>query len=146
MNTSNKKVAEKYFGWDYELTDEPTWAYQIHIAKTSCGWLPLFEAHDGIKSIIRLKEIYDTGHFFISDEYGDVYNWEEFDERVLKFNGGVKGAIPRTEYKHDPNDRFYDPHMPKYLPVSHFEYDMGSYANDYFMDAQGYEFTTHKFS
>ena len=146
MNTSKKNVAEKYFGWDYELTDNPTWAYQIHIAKTSMGWLPLFEAHENIKSIKQLKELYDIGEFFISDEYGDTYNWEEFDTRVLQFNGGVKGVAPREEIKRDPSSRFYDHRLPKYKPISHFDYDMGSYASDYFMDAQGYEFTTHKFS
>lgn len=65
---------------------------------------------------------------------------------MLKFNGGVKGVVPRTEYKHDPNDRFYDPRMPNCLPVSHFDYDYGAYASDYFMDEQGYEFANHEFS
>lgn len=146
LGTANKEIAEKYFGFNYELTDFPAWGYEIHIAKTSCGWLPLFEAHDCFKSIKQLKKLYDTGSFIIYDEYGDIYNWEEFDKRVLKFNGGVKCAMPRIEYKQDPNDKFYDPHAPKYLPISHFDYAYGTHAADYFKDEQGYEFTIHQFS
>ena len=146
LGTANKETAEKHFGYNYELTDMPTWGYEIHIAKTSCGWLPLFESHDCFQSIKQLKELYDTGSFIIYDEYGDIYNWEEFDERVLKFNGGVKGAIPLTEIKQDPTDRFYDHRLPGHIPISHFEYDFGRYAEDYYADEDGYEFTVHQFS
>lgn len=146
LMTRSKLVCEKYFGYNYELTDSPEWGYEIHIAKTSCGWLPLFQCHGCFKSIKQLKELYDTGEFIIYDEYRTVYNWEEFDERVLKFNGGVLGAVPREEIKHDVSNCFYDPNLPKYMPVSHFDYSLGAYANEYFADQEGYEFTTHEFS
>ena len=142
--TPKKDIRDQYFGYNYELTDEPEWGYQIHIAKTSCGWLPLFQSHECFKSIKQLKTIYDTGEFFIADEYGTKYNWEEFDERVMKFNGGVKGVIPRQKIKRDPSDKFYDPLMPEYVPISHIEYDR--YSDEYFTDEEGYEFTTHEFS
>ena len=146
LATTDRDTRDQYFGYDYELTDTPFFAWQIHIAKTSCGWLPSFQAHDCFKSIKQLKELYDTGKFFICDEYGDTYNWEEFDERVLKFNGGVKGAIPRKEIKQDPHDKFYDPYCPGHLPISHFEYADGRYASDYFTDENGFEFTNHWFN
>lgn len=44
-------------------------------------------------SVKAMKTAYDTDKLKIIDEYGREYTWDEFDERVLKFNGGVKGAI-----------------------------------------------------
>ena len=38
LMTKSKEVCEKHFGNRFELTDYPDWGYQIHIAKTSCGW------------------------------------------------------------------------------------------------------------
>lgn len=147
LATTDREARDEYFGYDYDLTDNPIFAWQIHIAKTSCGWLPLFQEHNCFKSIKQLMELYDTGKFMIFDEYGNEYNWEEFNERVLKFNGGVKGVAKREKIKNDPNSRFYDPNMPEYKPVSHFDYKMDYYyAKDYFKDPDGYEFTTHEFS
>ena len=143
--TKSKDARDKYFGWDCELTDSPDWGYEQHIAKTSCGWLPLFDGSGCFKSIRELKNIYDSGFFVITDEYGDTYTWEEFDERVLKFNGGVKGVAPREEIKQDKTSIFYDSNMPKYRPISHFEYAHGAYASDHFSDEDGYEFSIHTF-
>lgn len=146
LMTKSKEVRDKYFGYDYSLTDIPDWGYTIHIAKTSAGWLPSFEAHDCFNSIRKLKKMYDTGEFIIYDEYGDVYNWEEFDERVLQFNGGVLGIVPREEIVQDRNSYFYDPNLPKHRPISHFEYGHGKYASEYFTDEDGYEFSKREFS
>lgn len=143
MITKSKETRDEYFGWDYELTDAPDWGYKIHIAKTSMGWLPLFQAHECFESIKQLKELYDTGKFIFADEYGNVYNWEEFDKRVLQFNGGIQGVAPREEIAID----LYDPRMPKYIPVSHFDYNYNSYSPmEYFTDDDGYEFTRREFS
>lgn len=145
--TQDKEVRDKYFGYGYELTDSPDWGYSIHIAKTSIGWLPLFESHECFKSIKELKELYDTGNFIIYDEYGDMYTWQEFDMRVLKFNGGTIHNRVLERIDQDKSSPFYDSNMPDHRPVSHFEYKMDPYcAQDYFMDEEGYEFTTHEFS
>ena len=146
MMTKSKEVCNKYFGWHYELTDEPDWGYSIHICKTSFGWLPLFQGHDCFKSIRQLKELYDSGNFILYDEYGTTYTWPEFYERVLKFNGGVKGAIPREKIEQPQNLVYYDPDLPEYKPISHFDYGHGKYADEYFKDDQGYEFTAQEFS
>ena len=146
ISTNNKEVRDKYFGYNYELTDMPDWGYQIHIAKTSMGWLPLFQCHDCFKSIKELKELYNTGHFIIYDEYGETYDWDQFDKRVLKHNGGVDGAIPKTPIKREPVGPYYDNNMPAHVPVSHFEYAHGAYAHKYFKDPGGFEFTNTEFS
>lgn len=146
LMTKNKEHRDLYFGYDYELTDTPDWGYRIHIAKTSYGWLPLFEAHRGIESVKQLKDVYRSGEFIIADEYGTVYSWDEFDKRVLQFNGGVKGRIPREKVEQDRNSPWYDSALPEYRPISHFEYDSDRYSSDYFTDPEGYEFTTHEFS
>ena len=146
LGTSDKETRDTYFGWRYELTDTPTWLYEQHIAKTSIGWLPLFEASHSIQSVADIKKVYDTGKFIIYDEYGTEYNWEEFDERVLKFSGGVLGAIPRKKIANDPNSPYWDRDLPDYRPISHFEYAQGRYASEYFRDPEGYEFSRHEFS
>ena len=147
LMTRNKKMAEKYAPYSYHLTDEPYFGYEIHIAKTSCGWLPLFQSHtDGINSIREYKEAYETGEFEIFDEYGDPYTWEEFTERVLKFNGGIRGVAPREKIEVDPNSQWYDYRLPEYRPISHFEYEYDYYyVNDYFTDDQGFEFSLREF-
>ena len=148
MITRSKKVAEKYAPYSYELTDFPYFGYEIHVAKTSAGWLPLFQGHtDGINSVREYKKAYETGEFEIFDEYGDVYTLEEFDERVLKFNGGVRGVAPLEKIETDKNSQWYDHRLPEYRPISHFNYKYDSYhANDYFSDEYGYEFCRREFS
>lgn len=147
LHTKNKNLVQKYAPYSYELTDEPEFGYEIHIGKTSCGWLPLFQAHqDGISSIKQYKEAYATGEFKIFDEYGTEYTWKEFDKRVLQFNGGKKGVAPKKKIEQDKNSAYYDKNMPEYLPISHFEYADGKYSNEYFTDEDGYEFSVRWFS
>ena len=148
MITKDKATAQKYAPYSYELTDEPYFGYEIHIAKTSAGWLPLFQGHkDGINSVAEYKAAYDTGKFEIYDEYGTQYNWDEFDERVLKFNGGIRGVAEKKKIEQDKNSPYYDPRMPDHTPVSHFEYKHDIYfVNDYFEDSNGYEFYHRDFS
>ena len=138
--TKDKEPCETYFSTTYELTDDPEFGYRIHIAKTSAGWLPLFQAHDRCHSVAEIKKIYDTGLFRVIDEYGDTYTWKEFTRSVLEHNGGVVGAVPRKEYVQDPYSVFYDKDMPDHTPVSHFEYGKGKYTDHFFKDADGYEF------
>ena len=146
--TKNKAVAQKYAPYSFELTDEPYFGYEIHIAKTSCGWLPLFQGHtNGINSVQEYKKAYDTGEFEIYDEYGNQYSWIEFDERVLKFNGGIRGVKKIEKINQDRNSSFYDDALPNYGPISHISGNSQSYKysfvedySDYFVDSEGYEF------
>ena len=138
--TRNKEIAEKFAPYSFELTDTPYWGYKIHIAKTSAGWLPLFQYHsNGISSVKDIKDAYNTDKVEIYDESEQKYLWAEFEERVLKFNGGVAGIAKPVRY--DKSSKYSDMDMPDYLPVSHFDYARGKYSKDYFKDDKGYEFS-----
>ena len=140
----NKKVAQKYAPYSYVLVDVPKFGYKIHIGKCSMGWLPLFEAHsNGIRSIKEYKAAYDTGKFKIYDEYNRKYTWPEFEEKVLKHNGGIAGVMPRKYIERDTTSMFYDKNLPDWVPISHFD---TKYADHYFKDNEGYEFTEYEFS
>lgn len=131
--TKDKNIKNDYFVGCGMIVDEPEFGYQIHIAKTSCGWLPLFQANDECRSVRMMKKIYDLGGVQIFDEYGEEYTWEQFDERVLQFNGGKKGVKER---------RLIDG---EYEPISHLEYEHGKYRSYYFVDSDGYEFSKEWF-
>ena len=154
MITKNKTMASIYAPYSYELTDTPYFGYEIHIAKTSCGWLPLFQGHkDGINSVSEYKAAYETGEFDIVDEYGTSYNWDEFEDRVLKFNGGIRGVQDPEKIERDKSSIFYDKNLPEYSPISHiggtkqsYKYDFEEFYNDYFEDSEGFEFDKRSFS
>ena len=100
----------------------------IHIAKTSAGWQPLFECHEGeIESVSQLKTAYDSGEYTIVDEYGDEYTWDEFDKRVLQW-GEHRDTKPICHIEHiiENPDRFISKH-------------------DYYHDEDGYDFFIREF-
>lgn len=150
LQTKNKELIEKYAPYSYELTDTPDWGYKFHVVKTSCGWLPLFQGHEnGINSVKEYKEAYDTSEFNIYDEYGTEYNWEEFDKRVLQWNGGKLGV----QEPEPVENKGGDPYIPDYLPISHIPGNKQSYkykfpqdAKGHFVDEEGYEFESVDFS
>lgn len=74
-----------FFGSKFEVVDEPGFGYMVHIAKTSAGWKPLFEAHEHIRSVADLKLLYNKGNVQIYDEYNQEYSWDEFVKRVVNF-------------------------------------------------------------
>jgi hypothetical protein len=142
--TKNKKIAQKYAPYSYSLVDTPKLGYKIHIGKCSMGWLPLFEAHQGgICSIKEYKAAYDTGKFKIYDEYNREYDWFEFEINVLQYNGGIAGIMHRKHFEKNPSKPFYDPDIPQWVPISHFD---TKYAHMYFKDDAGFEFTEGAFS
>lgn len=123
FHTREKDCRDKWFHYgEYELTDFPEFGYLIHLAKTSIGWVPLFQAHKNINSLADIKRIYEYGGFRIVDEYGDEYDWPEFEKRVIDFGYGWDDSY------------------------SHLEYENGRYRHMYFKDADGYEFTRESFS
>ena len=142
--TKNKSIAEKI--GDFELTDTPDWGYLIHIGKRSCGWLPLFQSHNGIKSVRDIEEWCKLPEITIIDEYDEELAWSQLKDELINWNGGVAGAKPREYYEPlDPNLPYVDHDMPNWTPVSHFDYGSGKYASHYFRDTDGYEFTTDDF-
>lgn len=148
FSTKNKELAHKF---EYEIDEEPDLHYSIHLAKTSMGWLPLFQAHSGmISSVADIKSIFELHKdcLKIVDEYNDEYTWDEFEKRVLEFNGGVFGKMKRYKIDNKPGSPFYDEALPEYGPISHFEYNFKSpnKYNGYFKDPEGYEFDTRWFA
>ena len=141
--TKNRSIAEKI--GDFELTDTPDWGYLIHIGKRSCGCLPSFQSHRGIKSVKDIEEWCKLPEITILDEYDKKLTWSQLKDELINWNGGVEGKIPKEYYKVDPNSPYRDPDMPNYIPVSHFDYGNGRYALEYFRDAEGYEFTYDEF-
>lgn len=143
--TKNKEAAQRYFGESWFLVDDPELGYSIHIAKISCGWLPLFQAHEKCRSVEDLLNAFSSGEFYIYDDARDRYTWEEFDAEVLHHNGGIDGAIPKKTTNPGKKGLFSDPNMPDHVPVSHFEYGNGRYENHFFTDPKGYEFSEGDF-
>lgn len=81
-----------------------------HIAKTSCGWKPSFEAYTpvgdwderpSIHSVADIKTLVDSGEFVIVDEYEDEYDWNGFTERVLEYEDEFNNRQHRGAFK-DP--------------------------------------------
>ena len=91
MMTKNKTLAQKYAPCSYQLTDTPYCGYEIHIAKTSCGWLPLFQGHqDGINSVREYKEAYETGEFEIFDIFNDLLKTSSYSVSTVVGNTAVE--------------------------------------------------------
>ena len=104
------KLLETYPNIDIDMP-------RFHICKTSCGWEVLFNKTIMWNSVKEIKDFYDKqkGKYEIVDEYGDVYNWEQFTKRVLEFA--------------DDNSK------------SHIGLD--TYDIKYYTDDEGYEFTDY---
>jgi hypothetical protein len=140
----NKSIAEKI--GDFELTDTPSWGYLIHIGKRSCGWLPLFQSHRGIKSVKDIEEWCKLPEITILNEYDEEFTWEQLKEELIYWNGGVAGAKPREYHEPpDPSLPYVDRDMPNWTPVSQFDYGNGKYASHYYRDSEGFEFTDGEF-
>ena len=133
MITRDKSVILQYFlDGEYQLTDFPHFGYEVHVAKTSLGWLPLFQGYQRIESVNDFERAYNAGGFEIYDEYGILYSSSDFYERVLKHNGGTKSNCVQDQFGR--------------TPISHFDYDNGKNAYHYYTDPDGYEFTKMGFS
>lgn len=123
LMTKSRDKRDKWFTIsEFSLTDSPIWGYEIHIAKTSCGWLPSFEAHKKVRSVRDIKQIYDEGEFQIFDEYGQEYDWDGFEKRVLNFNRDNSDALSHLK-----------------------EFNKAEYRGCVYKDDQGYEFVDWEF-
>ena len=112
---------------------------RCHIAKTSWGWKPSFQAvpshlpFDGqaeadkvfsIRSVRDIRNYYGTGRYEIVDEDGEAYSWEEFETRVLHWEDRMRDICEARG-------------MNGFEPRTHMEGDLGD-----FVDPEGYEFCT----
>lgn len=134
FSTQNKELI-KPLEYNCMCTDTPRWGYEVHVAKTSAGWLPLFQRYPGfIDSMDDYTRLLTHPDVIIYDEYGDTYTFPQFVERVLKFNGGIKGVVPQQEDEDGEK-----------IPISHPDFEHGKYASEYTIDKYGYEFTDREF-
>lgn len=83
---------------------------EYHIAKTSCGWLPSFEAYTpfgegdkrpAVHSVADIKTLVDSGDYIIVDEYDDECDWDEFTKLVLEHGSEFNSRTHHPDYK-DP--------------------------------------------
>lgn len=132
--TQNRAVAD-LMGPKREVTDIPELGWELHIAKTSCGWKPVFEEHEQIRSVRDLDRFYyDNRHYLtIFDEYGMEYSWPEFEERVIKY------GTPKV----------FDPEIGMYTGNWRCESDndceLYKHWDGEYADADGYRFSTREF-
>lgn len=148
FKTKVKEFAKQFD--DYETSDRgDDLHYEIHLAKTSYGWLPLFQSHTNmVNSVKDIERLYKENwpDVIIIDEYDDEYDWDGFKKRVLEFNGGIDGVMEKTPITNNtPGTHYYDPNLPKATPISHFDYK-GYDTLTLFKDPEGYEFETRTFS
>ena len=138
--TNNKKYIA-----NMEITDEPDFGYMIYIGKRSAGWLPLFQAHGNtINSIKDYQNLYNTGDFTIYDEYNRKFTWNQLENELIFWNGWVEGSILKSENKANIGTNTCPVWVN--ISISHFDPGLRFCTNDYFKDAQGYEFCIHEFS
>lgn len=134
--TQSKRIKDAYFSdSDYHIVDRPMFGYEVHLAKTSYGWVTLWESHKFYHSISELTKFYmdNQEDIFIYDEYFKFYTWDEFKKRVIDWN------------KDNPNACVHinpDRSMPNFNEI------YGRYYDDsrYFISADGYDFCDCEFS
>ena len=144
MMTTNKELVKKYFDGEYEIVDNPYLGYEIHIGKRSCGWRPLFEAHEkAYDSVSGLLDFLQTNQnkIEIYDEYGDLYTIAQFKEELINW---AEDQERRMIY--------YDDYIGDIeAPIDHVEMDRRDNRNPwlkihYWHDKDGYDFTDRPFS
>lgn len=97
------ELKKKYKEFDINCNYE-----EMHIAKTSHGWKPVFEKTKNYDSLKKIKEFYERNinDLVIEDEYGQQYGWIEFYERVVLFN--PKGLSHKESYKDSEGYEFVE--------------------------------------
>lgn len=121
---TNRKELRDLFGDKVSIVDDPEFGYRIHVAKTSVGWSPIFEAHKTLRSVADLKALYDHGGVRIFDEYNTEYIWADFVNRVVEFGSDRNW---RTLNNNDQNNVWSD-------------------SQGEFISVDGYRFSDYEFS
>ena len=91
LYVADKKLGKEILGQRVEVTDEPDFGYKLHIAKTSCGWLPLFEKSESVSCVKDIEKIVkdNPSVVIILNEENAPLSWDEFKEKVLEHEGGT---------------------------------------------------------
>ena len=144
MMTTDKELVQKYFDGEYEIVDDPYLGYEIHIGKRSCGWRPLFEAHndayDSVSGLLDFLQKYQD-KVEIYDEYNELHTIEQLKEELINW---AEDQERRMIY--------YDDYIGDIeAPIDHVEMDQKDNRNPwlkihYWHDKDGYDFTDRPFS
>lgn len=163
MMTKDKDFVQKFFPGEYEIVDEPYLGYEIHIAKRSCGWLPLFQRHDrayySVKDLLKFLES-QKSYIEIFNEYSEKLTIEEFksecidwgEHQNVRYMKYVPDGIIINE-KYGWKDYFiesteddYDIKIPyDYIEYSKFETNEFLQLPNYTRDPDGYNFVEGDF-
>ena len=96
-----------------------------HIAKTSSGYLPIFEMHPHImwedapgaptvRSTDDIKSLVDSGGWTIVNELGDALDWDEFEDEVIYWHGGYGFEGEPVPVKADGMGKIFTAHEDMY--------------------------------
>lgn len=164
MMMKDKELVTKYFDNEYEFTDSPYYAYEIHIGKRSYGWKPLFEWHENayksVNDMLKFLEFHKID-IEIFDEYNKRFSIDELKEELINWGNeqpvrymkyvpeGIYNEIfGGRDYLIESTEEDYDMKM----PYDHVEYHKLDPYNEkrwmdesreplYFHDKDGYDFT-----
>lgn len=170
--TKKKDLVEEHFPYDYTLTDEPYFGYEIHIGKRSMGWKPLFQEHSGaygsVKEMLRFFEDH-SDDFELYDEYLETMTLDRLKEELVDWGDWQReNRYARCRFEFNQKDRPYselvevkdDEPYDVEVPFDHITYDRAyvdarhragldswrTYYDQYFRDPDGYDFTKGDFS
>lgn len=145
LYTQNKDLVKKHFRDEYCLTDEPFFSYEVHIAKRSFGWKPLFQAHknayQSVKEMLAFFKMHED-EITIADEYGREYFVEELEEELI-----CCPEPPKMKYKIDHKRAVPDAEGDMESPLDHLEVAKrtGEMPASYWNDAEGFNFFEKEF-
>ena len=97
---NREKIKEAVDNNDFDLARELMDDCEIHLAKTSCGWLPLFQAHPGkFESVAEMKVFYETtpGVTIIDDIHYIMRGYENFEGKLRELGGNIELVTSEKE-------------------------------------------------
>lgn len=157
----HKPDAEQYFGFDYQITDEPDFGYLIHIGKRSAGWKPLFQDHQAYHSVKELLQLFaEHPTWEIIDEYDEVMTVDGLKEELIDWeqhqidHGWRRKLVVRNngdieEFKDGDSELNAIMEPIDHVLLDQIEARRGrGRGQDYgvFHDSEGYDFTKGDFS
>lgn len=86
--TKDKSIIDKY-GLNYteeeHFHEDNTSYYEIHIAKTAGGWVPLFQSHTHINTKQNVLQLLQEPNILLYNEYSREIHIKEFIEQVVEY-------------------------------------------------------------
>lgn len=161
MMTTDKQFVKENFINEYELTDEPYLAYEIHMCKCSMGWKTSFRSHPmAYTSVKHMVEFLKSNRdrFKIYDEYSEEQDLDEFIDYIVnrdKNSPKHRYIWKRSEFSDlticDDAEEDYIETPFDHIEYFEFERKHNPYTNTYYQDEyynddEGYNFIDCDFS